>query len=406
MELTDRAKGEVAARMQETAEERRQTKQHLVNGTLLDANSDERIEKRKVKLLANAGYSDLLDQPMREALAGKAVRDTPPEVQRAFERTIDGRDTQPCWFLTRGAELRRTIGRIHIRDANRRVGWGTGFLVAPNLLLTNQHVLASAATAGFSRVEFDYEETFAGEFLPSATFDLAPDVLFVCDPADGGLDYALVAVAPQARPEGQRAGMALAEFGHNVLVREEGKLLKGELIHAIHHPEGQPRQVSLRDNRLTALPEHWLHYETDTEEGSSGAPLFNNQWQVVGVHHAGVEQRDAEGHILAIGGARWTAAMGERQKWWAANEGLRISRFVADVEQKVQAAIDAGAAPTAECVVTEAGHTLFGAMLRPSQQRPIPENVVVVAAGVGAGARTEGGTAVVVAPQRRTFNPD
>ena len=72
-----------------------------------------------------------------------------------------------------------------------------------------------------------------------------------------------------------------------------------------------------------------------------------------------IEKRDAEGNILAIGGGRWTPAMGERQKWWYANEGLRISRFIADVELQVKTALDSNAPPVAERVVTEMGATLI-----------------------------------------------
>jgi endonuclease G len=373
-DLLPQAQQEVAQRMADTEKEREQTRQCLNRGDLLEANTKARIEKRKVRLLADQSLTPILGRENREALASGPVAEAPEEAQRAFERQIGGLDTQPCWFLTRGAELRRTVGRIHIRDANRRLGWGTGFLVAPNLLVTNQHVLDSLATAQFSRVEFDYEEAYTGEILASAIFDLTPEVFFVSHPARGGLDYALVAVASNARPESRLPDAKLADFGYNILIREEGKLVKGELIHCIHHPEGQPRQATIRENRLMAIDDpalegKWLHYETDTEAGSSGAPLFNSQWEVVGIHHMGVEKRDSEGRILAVGGALWTPAMGERQKWWYANEGLRISRFVTDIETRVRAAQDAGAA-VPEQVLTDTGITLFETMLKPSLNRP------------------------------------
>ena len=185
------------------------------------------------------------------------------------------------------------------------------------------------------------------------------------------MDYALVAVNSRAHPDSRRPDANLAEFGYNILVRQEGKLVKGELIYCIHHPEGQHRSVNLRENRLMALDDPalqnlWMHYETDTERGSSGAPLYNYEWVVVGIHHMAVEKRDAEGNILAIGGGRWTPDMGERQKWWYANEGLRISRFIADVEGQVQAALASNVPPVAERVVTESGFTLFEAMLQPA----------------------------------------
>lgn len=396
MELPPQAQQEIVQRLAESEKEREETHQCLKRGELLKADTPARIEKRKVRLLAGKSLTTILGKENRDALASGPVREAPEEVQRAFEFTIEGKDTQPCWFLTRGAKLRRTIGRIHICDANRRVGWGTGFLVAPNLLVTNQHVLNSLDRARFSRVEFDYEETFEGEVLLSATFDLAPETFFVSHPAKGGMDYALVAVASRPRADSRRPEAVLTEFGHNVLVREEGKVVKGEWIHSIHHPEGQPRQVSLRENRLVALQDLWLHYETDTEKGSSGAPLYNNQWEVVGIHHGGAEKRDSEGNILAIDGRRWTPQMEERQKWWYANEGLRISRFIADVEAQVKAALDSNGPPVADRIVTEVGYALFEAMLKPSQTH---------AGSAFSSVVTSSGPSIPESPRKR-FNPD
>ena len=382
MELPPQAQQDVAARLAASEKERKKTRQYVESGQLLKADTPERIEQRKAELLASQNLTSVLGAENQTAMARGTIQTAPEAVQHAFERTFGSFDTQPCWFLTRGAELRRSIGRIYIRDRQRRVGWGTGFLVAPNLLLTNQHVLDSQETARFSRVEFDYEETFSGDMLSSAVFDFEPDTFFVSSPARGGLDYALVAVAERPRPESGRPTANLAEFGYNILLGQEGKLLKGELIHCIHHPEGQPRQVTLRENRLMAIQDPaldgvWMHYETDTEPGSSGAPLYNNQWQIVGIHHAGVEKRDNEGNILAIGGARWTPEMGERQKWWYANEGLRISRFLAHVEAQVNAEPGAEAAQGGDRIVSEAGRALFTAMLKLSQQRSTPPPPVV-----------------------------
>ena len=367
-EINLEAQQQAADRLKATEKERGKTRRCLSHGELLKANTPARIEKRKQRLLADQNLSPSLGSQNLLALANNPVLEAPEEVQLAFERQIGGKDTQPCWFLTRGTAIRRCVGRIHIRDARRRVGWGTGYMVSPNLLVTNQHVLDSLDTARFSRIEFDYEETFEGELLPSAIFDLAPNVLFISDPASGGLDYALVAVQSRARADGSRPDAELAGFGHHVLIRDEGKLVKGELIHCIHHPEGQPRQVSLRENRLMALDAPalngtWMHYETDTEQGSSGAPLYNSQWEVVGIHHMGVEKRDEEGNILAIGGGRWTPEMGERQKWWQANEGLRISRFIAHVEEQVKAPRNSGASRIPDRVVTEEGLALVEEML-------------------------------------------
>ena len=56
----------------------------------------------------------------------------------------------------------------------------------------------------------------------------------------------------------------------------------------IGHPKGleQP-QFSLQDNLLLDYDGSRLHYRSPTEPGSSGSPVFDSQWQLIGLHHAG-----------------------------------------------------------------------------------------------------------------------
>lgn len=380
--LSVQARNEVQSRIENSADERSNTANCLAQGDLLAANSSERVERRKVRILSDGGLTDILDDQTRAALASGPVKDAAPAVQKAFEAHINGNDVQPCWFLSRGAEIRRTVGRIHIWDSFRRIGWGTGFLVAPGLLLTNQHVLNSLETAQRSRVEFDFEDNFDGTVSASSIFDLRPDLFFVSSPAEHGLDYALVAVENKPRPESDRNNVTISDFGSNQLVKDEGKLVKGEAIYCIHHPEGQGKQVNLRENRLMAIDDPsldgtWLHYETDTATGSSGAPLFNFEWLVVGVHHMAVEKKNAAGQILAKGGDIWTPDMPERLKWWDVNEGLRISRFVKNITEKVESIRKSDEWSNSDHTITEAGLSLFSQMLRPTSTQPLTPPVPV-----------------------------
>jgi V8-like Glu-specific endopeptidase len=55
----------------------------------------------------------------------------------------------------------------------------------------------------------------------------------------------------------------------------------------IQHPSGGPKQIALNENRVTNIYRHYLQYTTDTLPGSSGSPVFNDDWKVVALHHAG-----------------------------------------------------------------------------------------------------------------------
>jgi hypothetical protein len=56
-------------------------------------------------------------------------------------------------------------------------------------------------------------------------------------------------------------------------------------VRVIGHPSGGG--LSLSVNRLLDHEAPRLHYRTATEGGSSGSPVFNQNWQLIGLHHAG-----------------------------------------------------------------------------------------------------------------------
>src|SRR5207248_1190657 len=65
-----------------------------------------------------------------------------------------------------------------------------------------------------------------------------------------------------------------------------------------------------------------------TAPGSSGSPVFNDQWQVVALHHSGVPATDEQGRSLTVDGRVWTPDMPESSLKWKANEGVRVSVMV------------------------------------------------------------------------------
>ncbi|MFN7819264.1 MAG: trypsin-like peptidase domain-containing protein [Cyanobacteriota bacterium] len=248
---------------------------------------------------------------------------TPQDFPRALERVLNTNDLMGLRFFEQGLRVARAVARLHIRgERGEAIGYGTGFLVSPRLLLTNQHVLPTAGHAKRSLVEFNYQESASGEMQDSEVFALAPSQLFLCD---AELDYALVAVA--AEP-------GLAAYGWLPLIADLGKLLVGETVNIIQHPNGEPKQLAIRNNKVVDELEHFLHYQTDTDPGSSGSPVFNDQWEVVALHRSGVPKRNSKGEVLASDGRLWQEWMGEQHIAWEANEGVRVSRLVRHIREQ------------------------------------------------------------------------
>jgi endonuclease G len=280
---------DAAQRVAERAPERQEHEAALAQpGGIAQADTPERIAKRV----------DRLNRYFDGAISAEA------EAGRLLEKIINTADFVGARYLDAGVAAARAVGRVNIRDAGGQLsGYGTGSLVSPALLLTNHHVLPDAETASHSIIEFNYQDGVDGKPLLAVVHPLDPDRFFV---ADEERDFALVAVG--ATPE------ELAPFGFNPLIGAEGKAIIGEFVTIVQHPRGQKKQVALRENKIVDIPENYLHYAADTEPGSSGSPIFNDQWEIVGLHHASVPAPDH----TEYGGFL--------------NEGIRISRIVAFVK--------------------------------------------------------------------------
>jgi len=123
------------------------------------------------------------------------------------------------------------------------------------------------------------------------------------------------------------------QYGHIPLIGQAGKAVIGEALNVIHHPSGERKRVSIRFNRFVSQDDLWVRYESDSREGSSGAPVFNDQWEMVALYHGGISATGKEGFELARDGRRWTEDMGEDALAYVGNEGARVSRIVRSLSE-------------------------------------------------------------------------
>ena len=225
-------------------------------------------------------------------------------VQIWREKIVGPNNLRPIVFLARGLELSRSVVFILIPG----VGAGTGFLIADDLVITNNHVVGNAAAAADAVVRFNYEDDLHGNPLPVEEVRCAPADGFHTSPyTDEGvkpdaLDYTVVRLA---EPAGARWGtIRLAD----VPVAPPADVV------VIQHPGGEKKQIAIADNEVAYVDDLKVQYLTDTLPGSSGSPVFNDKWELVALHHAGgfyVQPGDPTGHLR--------------------NEGVRIAAILADL---------------------------------------------------------------------------
>ncbi len=172
-------------------------------------------------------------------------------------------------------------------------GEGTGFLVAPDLVLTNYHIFRPEGTsydlqsrASQCQVRFGAKRDEDGSEEPGKLFQLHSS--WLADSSyDYQLDYLLLRLAKSAR-DGLIEPVTMAEA--------EDVLTENAFVNIIHHPLRGAMEISLRCNEVVAIEDQRIYYLADTEDGSSGAPVFNDHWRVVALHRSGGEV-DISGHL-------------------------------------------------------------------------------------------------------------
>lgn len=176
-------------------------------------------------------------------------------------------DWLPVSFLEKGLQAARAIGRVEHKD--RRIG--TAFLVAPDRVLTNAHVAneIAALTEGGVRFHVGLQgQTEWRNFKAKLAESPVGDLDFALLQLDAPLNVPPVTLSTQA-----------------AWVKQAANILQ--------HPGGAELQVALRNNAILYVQPNRLYYVTDTAGGSSGSPIFDDDWRVIGLHRAGME--DASG---------------------------------------------------------------------------------------------------------------
>ncbi|MFF9525180.1 endonuclease [Streptomyces achromogenes] len=315
---------EAAQRFGDRSPQREDTLQTLESRGVLYADDPGRVVKRLARLNADWSLAKAIEQtPTRPATTTGSTLALSPDAFGAdllgLERLMGRNNLTGVAFLEGGYRAARSIGRVCVRTPEGG-HYGTGFMVSPSLLLTNNHVLRSLEEAGHAVVQFDYQAGVDGRPLIPVTFRIDPHGFFA---TDRELDFTVVAVA-----ESNEEGARLTDFDWLPLDGAQGKAILGEFVNIIQHPNGEPKQLALRENQIVDLLDSFVHYVTDTAPGSSGSPVFNDQWEVVALHHSAVPETDPDGQPLATDGTPWRPGMGEHRLAWKANEGVRVSRVL------------------------------------------------------------------------------
>jgi hypothetical protein len=250
------------------------------------------------------------------------VRQSPSEVKGDGDSGhFEGRFGPDNWYPKDWWELgnRRAerIARISRRGITKTIG--TGFLVdgenlnprfhGQRFLVTNSHVISGRrdvldhphhSPLDLHESEFAFEalqQTCVGREIVWESPPWAEDTTIIsleCPPAPREPSYPMFT---KQLPVGGTAS-----------------------IFIIGYPGTTTIQFSFNNNRLLEMNDTYLRYRTPTDGGSSGSPLFDDDWRLVGIHHFTSDQ------LKSFQNPATTLA---------ANQGIWIKKILAAIESSV-----------------------------------------------------------------------
>jgi len=280
-----------------------------------------------------------LYQEIKKSLEPPAGLDS----QLTFEEIIIGEDEKvPVSFLENGLKAARAVARIMVsRTIGGRV-FGTGWLIAPNLVLTNHHVVRARGAKEPTMTPQELEQQVRASVLWFG-YDIGSYIEYRCTDlvyANEVLDYALLRVA-----ETSINGVPLSDWGVLKVVQNQPNLAQGARLNVIQHPGGRVKEIALRSNFYigSIAASGRFHYLSDTEAGSSGSPVLDDNWQVIGLHRAwDYYNRHYQGQPIRINslGLQYTASKFSDQAVETINEGVLIHSILGDLPESVRREIE------------------------------------------------------------------
>ena len=234
--------------------------------TAVQSNNENRRLQQIVRLLRP------YQKPLREVGTELSI------VEKRLFKNAEYADVGP--WLEGLARIRRAVCRVELQTKGQD-GHGTGFLIAPDLVITNwlvaepfwQDKTTAAATV---RVRFDYEQGGQGTL-----YGIKPEWTLPHSMVEE-FDFALLRLDLRAtansRPREPLAMAANYEFQPD------------EPILILQYPDAAPLTLAFgtldaRQDEDSLWPNNFWYSGVEVERGSSGAPCITQDLEIVGLHH-------------------------------------------------------------------------------------------------------------------------
>jgi len=287
----------------------RRIRKDKLNGLVSDANYQLEINKINHALL------QLIDE-IPENVQINASRSVLKEEENSlatidieeFEKIIGKEELFEINWLQKAIKASKSVCKVMLSSG----GSGTGFILNGGYLLTNHHVLETKEMARNAKIIFNYKVDEHGTPQPTEEYYL--DESFFETSIFENLDYSLVKIKDDGSDLSSWGFLSIEKF----LDPQED-----ERVNIIQHPEGKSLKIALPD-KIISKWKQYLFYIADTKPGSSGSPVFNQDWKVIALHHAGINEQSEAGGMQ----------INEQGDIKPSNRGILIKDILKDLQAK------------------------------------------------------------------------
>jgi endonuclease G len=241
-------------------------------------------------LVAGRPQQDFFETLTAKYTGEAAAPPLPVSEREHNEAILFADDMLPAGYLKRGSEVARSVVRLLTPRFDNGAAadksyWGTAWLLTPALLMTNHHVFNARDEGEPAASEADWrQQALATEVhfdVESESAAVQAKKIHEVIASDKALDFAVVRIDEVSdRPP-------LPIDARTIEIKE------GEIrpLNVIQHPNGKAKKIAIRNNLATTAAAPQVRYFTSTYGGSSGSPVFSDEWHVVAIHRGSVASK-------------------------------------------------------------------------------------------------------------------
>lgn len=172
------------------------------------------------------------------------------------------------YILNLAFEASKAVVHIHTPE-----GTGTGFMIAPDLLMTTNFIISTQEEAKQSEYTFNYQLGINREECIAYTTKALPENGFY---TNAELQYSVICIRE------------LPEFHtHTPLILKDKLINRTDNLVIIHHPGGQVKKILMQNTFVEYADAQVVQYTRTTLPGSAGSPVLNDEFEVIAIHHSG-----------------------------------------------------------------------------------------------------------------------